>query len=158
MCPGTALWLGVGGVTSTGEKAMKKIRTLAMGLAVLLLTAGLAAAQCKPAGCSPKGCGPKGCSPQAKESKEKGKEKTLTGVVSDSACGRKHTMMPGKSDAVCTRECVKMGSKFALVVGDKVYTLEGGSENLDKLAGEKAKVKGTVSGNTVQVASVMATK
>ncbi len=130
---------------------MKTIRSLVLSLAVLVLTAGLAAAQCGPKG---------GCSPQAKEkeSKEKGKEKTLTGVVSDSACGRKHTMMPGKSDAVCTRECVKMGSKFALVVGDKVYTLEGGAEDLDKLAGEKAKVKGTVSGNTVQVASVVAAK
>ncbi len=139
---------------------MKTIRSLAMSLAVLLLTTGLATAQCKPGGCAPKGCGPKGCSPEAKEGKEKdkGKEKTLTGVVSDSACGRKHTMMPGKSDAVCTRECVKMGSKFALVVGDKVYTLEGGAEDLDKLAGEKARVKGTVSGNTVQVASVTAAK
>ncbi len=132
---------------------MKTIRSLVLSLAVVALTAGLAAAQCGP--------GPtKGCSPQAKEkeSKEKGKEKTLTGVVSDATCGRKHTMMPGKSDAVCTRECVKMGSKYALVVGDKVYTLEGGAEDLDKLAGEKAKVKGTVSGNTVQVAAVTAAK
>lgn len=131
---------------------MKTIRSLVMGLAVLVLTTGLAAAQCGPkAGCNPK-------AEQGKESKEKGKEKTLTGVVSDSACGRKHTMMAGKSDAVCTRECVKMGSKYALVVGSKVYTLEGGAEDLDKLAGEKAQVKGTVSGNTVQVASVIAAK
>jgi len=128
---------------------MKTIRSLVMGLAVLVLTTGLAAAQCGPKG---------GCSPKAAETKEKAKEKTLTGVVSDTACGRRHTMMPGKSDAVCTRECVKMGSKYALVVGDKVYTLEGGSEDLDKLAGEKAKVTGTVSGETVQVASVMAAK
>ncbi len=128
---------------------MKTVRSLVLSLAVVALTAGLAAAQ----------CGPKaGCTPKAADAKGKGKEKTLTGVVSDSTCGRKHTMMPGKSDAECTHQCVKMGSKYALVVGDKVYTLEGGSEDLDKLAGEKAKVKGTVSGNTVQVASVMAAK
>ncbi|MGH9579364.1 MAG: hypothetical protein ACRD2R_00095 [Terriglobales bacterium] len=116
-------------------------------LAVMVLSSGLAAPQ----------CGPKGCSPKAKE-KMKSETKTLTGVVSDSACGRKHTMMPGKSDAVCTQECVKMGSKFALVVGDKVYTLEGGSEELNKLAGEKAKVTGNVTGETMQVTSVAAVK
>ena len=31
---------------------------------------------------------------------------TLTGVVGDAICGRKHAM-GGKSDAECTRECVR---------------------------------------------------
>ena len=46
----------------------------------------------------------------------------FTGKVSDAMCGKAH-MMSG-SDAACTRACVAKGSKYALVVGDKVYTLD----------------------------------
>ncbi len=85
-----------------------------------------------------------------------GKTQTLTGEVSDSMCGKKHEM-PGKA-ADCTRACVKHGSTYALVVGDKVYTLETSDtatlDQLDKLAGAKAKVTGTVDGTTVAVKSV----
>ena len=49
--------------------------------------------------------------------------KTFTGVVSDNMCGKQH-MANDKSAAQCTRECVKAGSDYALVVGDKVYTLK----------------------------------
>jgi hypothetical protein len=77
----------------------------------------------------------------------------LTGVVSDAMCGASH-MMEGKTPAECVRECVKEGSKYALVVGDKVYTLTGHEAELDKLAGEKATVKGNVNGDTIQVQSV----
>ncbi len=78
---------------------------------------------------------------------------TLQGVVSDEMCGAKH-MMQGASAAKCTRECVKMGAPYALVVGDKVYTLKGHSKELDALAGEPAVITGTVSGTNVDVASV----
>ena len=78
---------------------------------------------------------------------------TFTGKVTDDMCGKKH-MSPGKSDAACTRECVKMGSGYALVVGDKVYKLKGASDQLDKYAGARAAVTGTVSGDTIQVSSV----
>jgi hypothetical protein len=84
------------------------------------------------------------------------KNQTLTGEVSDAMCGAKHGM-PGKA-AECTRECVKHGSKYALVVGDKVYTLETADKTaLDKLydlAGAKAKVTGEVDGTTITVKSV----
>ena len=82
---------------------------------------------------------------------------TLTGTVTDAMCGAKH-MMEGASAAKCTRECVKQGSSYALVVGSKVYTLKGHSEELDKYAGEAVKVTGAVSGDTVTVASVKAAK
>jgi hypothetical protein len=86
-----------------------------------------------------------------------GKQQTLSGVIGDSMCGTKH--MNGVSAAQCTRTCVGQGSKYALVVGDKVYTLKGGdSAALDKLAGEKATVKGTVDGDVIQVASVSPAK
>ena len=50
-----------------------------------------------------------------------GKSQTLTGQVSDAMCGAKHQMGDA---AACTRACIQHGSKYALVVGDKVYTLE----------------------------------
>ena len=86
------------------------------------------------------------------------KPQKFTGKVSDSMCGAKH-MMPGASDADCTRACIKQGSKYALVVGDKVYTLEGGdAAALDKLAGQNAAVTGTLKGKTIEVVSVAAAK
>src|SRR5664279_644804 len=87
-----------------------------------------------------------------------GKSQTLSGEVSDAMCGAKHEM-PGKA-ADCTRSCMKHGSKYALVVGDKVYTLETSDkaalDKLNDLAGAKAKVTGEVDGTTVNVKSVAA--
>lgn len=86
--------------------------------------------------------------------------KSYTGTVSDSMCGAKHAM-PG-DDAACTRACVAKGSKYALVVGDKVYTLETSNKaalaTLDKQAGAKATVTGTEKDNTITVTSVRAAK
>jgi hypothetical protein len=79
---------------------------------------------------------------------------SLTGVVTDEMCGKKHTMMPGKPDADCVRECVKAGSNYALVVGDKVYTLKGDTKKIDPFAGKKVKVSGDVTGTTVAVTSI----
>ena len=87
-----------------------------------------------------------------------GKSQTLTGEVSDAMCGAKH-QMPGKA-ADCTRACIKHGSKYALVVGDTVYTLETSDkaalDKLSDLAGAKAKVTGEVDGTTIAVKSVAA--
>jgi len=83
---------------------------------------------------------------------------TFTGTVSDSMCGAKHAM-PG-DDAGCTRACVAKGSKYALVVGDKVYTLDTSDkkalDTLDKQAGAKVTVTGTEKDNTITVRSVKA--
>jgi hypothetical protein len=87
-----------------------------------------------------------------------GKPQTFTGKVSDAMCGANH-MMPGASDADCTRACVKQGSKYALVVGEQVYTLEGGdAAMLDKLAGQNATITGTLKEKTITVASVAPAK
>jgi hypothetical protein len=55
---------------------------------------------------------------------------------------------------------MKHGSKYALVVGDKVYTLETSDkaalDKLDNLAGAKAMVTGEVDGTTIAVKSVAA--
>ena len=84
-------------------------------------------------------------------------EQTLTGILSDSMCGKKH-MMPDKSDAECTRECIKANSSYALVVGDKVYKLVGDSKPFDPLAGKRITVTGDVKGDTLTVASVAEAK
>jgi hypothetical protein len=86
------------------------------------------------------------------------KAQSFTGTVSDSMCGAKHGM-PG-DPAGCTRACVSKGSKYALVVGDKVYTLEtsdkGALATLDKQAGAKVTVTGTEKDNTITVSEVKA--
>ena len=91
-----------------------------------------------------------------KKADKKSGAQTFTGVVSDSMCGAKH-MMPGDPVA-CAHACLKQGSKYALVVGDKVYTLEtsdtAATEQLDKLIGKNAKVSGTSEGDTIKVSSV----
>jgi len=85
------------------------------------------------------------------------KAKTFTGTVSDAMCGAKHAM----GDAAgCTRACIGKGSKYALVVGDKVYTLDTSDKaalaTLDKQAGAKVTVAGTEKDNTITVSSVTA--
>ncbi|MGH9529258.1 MAG: hypothetical protein ACRD2S_04985 [Terriglobales bacterium] len=87
--------------------------------------------------------------------------KTYVGKVSDAMCGAQH-MEPGVSPAACTRACVAKGAKYALVVGSKVYTLDGEDKaslaELDKMADQKVKVTGTADGDTIQVASVAPAK
>jgi hypothetical protein len=84
------------------------------------------------------------------------KPQTWSGQVSDAMCGAKH-MGPA---ADCTRACVSKGSNYALVVGDKVYTLQTSDKDalatLNKLAGDKANVTGVADGNSIQVKSVAA--
>jgi hypothetical protein len=84
------------------------------------------------------------------------KGNTYTGTVSDAMCGAKHM----GDAASCTRGCVSKGSKYALVVGDKVYTLDTTDKaalaTLDKQAGAKVTVTGTEKDNTITVSSVKA--
>lgn len=82
---------------------------------------------------------------------------TLTGVITDNMCGAKH-MMPGKSDAECTRGCVKHGAKFAVVADGKVIVLDGKTAELSALAGQKATVSGELKEDTLTVTSVAAAK
>jgi hypothetical protein len=86
-------------------------------------------------------------------------KQTLTGEVGDAMCGKKH--MEGTA-ADCTRTCVSHGSKYALVVGDKIYTLESSDKAvlsvLDQQAGKNATVTGTVNGASVEVSSAVAAK
>lgn len=86
--------------------------------------------------------------------------KSFTGRVSDAMCGANH-MMEGDG-AACVRACVGKGSKYALVVGDKVYALETSDKSkldqLDKLADHQVKVTGEAKGDSISVVSVAEAK
>jgi hypothetical protein len=77
-------------------------------------------------------------------------DQTMEGIVTDAACGVSHKMPDAKR---CTNGCARNGG-YALVVGDKVYKLEGKTDGLADLAAEKARVTGKVTGMTIAVASV----
>ena len=79
-------------------------------------------------------------------------DQTMEGTISDAMCGAKHKMADGKK---CTMGCAKSNG-YALVVGDKVYKLSGMTDELTKLAGDKAKVTGAVDGMNITVSSVAA--
>jgi len=125
---------------------MKTKRTLAGAIASVALSGMLVAAQMQMPDKSTNRPGEASAMP-----------KTLTGIVSDSMCGAHH-MAKDKSPAECTRMCIKQGMKYALVVGGEVYTLEGHESEVDKLAGQKATVRGSVKGETVAVQSVVPAK
>ena len=78
---------------------------------------------------------------------------TLEGTVTDIMCGAKHM---GANAATCMKGCVSQGSKYGLVVGDKVYELTGKEADLEKIGPAKAKVTGKVDGMKVTVTSVAA--
>ena len=83
--------------------------------------------------------------------------KTFTGVITDSMCGKDHAMMNVKPDSKCVMECVKAGSKYALIVGDQVYELSD-QKTPEKFAAQKVNVKGTLDGKTIKVESITAAK
>jgi len=90
------------------------------------------------------------------------KLQTYTGIVGDAVCGVKHTM--DGDDVSCLRTCIQRGSKYDLVVGEKVFVLnfkdQSLAETLDKLASQQARaqVKGEENGGVIEVQSVAAAK
>jgi len=90
------------------------------------------------------------------------KLQTYTGMVGDAVCGVKHTM--DGDDVSCLRTCIQRGSKYDLVVGEKVFVLnfkdQSLAETLDKLASQQARaqVKGEENGGVIEVQSVAAAK
>jgi hypothetical protein len=82
-------------------------------------------------------------------------QQTITGIVTDTMCGKKH-MVAGKSDADCTRDCMKSKGDwtYGLVVGDKVYSLAGDSRQFDSLAGKRVTVTGELTGSKLAVRQI----
>jgi hypothetical protein len=118
---------------------MSRLRMMQASMATAMLCAGLAVAPKVAAGGT----------------------QTFIGKVSDAMCGAKHSE-GNVAPADCVRACVQKGANYALVVGDKVYTLDtkdqAVSAELNKLAWQQAKVTGTAKGDSILVESVTATK
>ncbi|MGA8346014.1 MAG: hypothetical protein WB781_29060 [Candidatus Sulfotelmatobacter sp.] len=118
---------------------MSRLRMLQVWMATVVLSAGLAVVPSVAAGSA----------------------QIFTGRVSDAMCGAKHSE-GSLAPADCVRACVQKGAKYALVVGDKVYTLstsdQAALDKLSKLAWEDAKVTGTANGDVITVKSVNAAK
>ncbi len=81
---------------------------------------------------------------------------SFEGMVTCSHCGAKHQPKLDRSASNCVRVCVHGGAKFALVYDDSTYLLDGDLSSLKKLAGQRARVVGVRSGNTIKVESISA--
>jgi hypothetical protein len=115
------------------------VSAAACALALLLATLGAAA------GAAVGANGP----PQA--------EQTYQGVVTCSQCGAKHSSKLGKAPADCVRACVHGGAQFSLVDGDETYFLDGELPLLTRVAGQRVRVVGAISGRTIKVSSIAST-
>lgn len=90
-------------------------------------------------------------------SSDKDKPASWSGTISDSNCGAKHASEGNPAE--CTRACIAKGASYALVSGQTVYVLKGGdADALDKLAGQRATVSGSLEGSTIEVSSVQPLK
>jgi hypothetical protein len=83
-------------------------------------------------------------------------QQTYEGMVTDAHCGAKHSAAIGKTAADCTRACVHGGAEFALVDGDTIYRLVGDQMLLKRVAGQRVRIVGTLSGDRLMVTSVSA--
>jgi hypothetical protein len=81
-------------------------------------------------------------------------QRTFAGMITDSACQARHAPDSNKSPAACVRECISKGAKLMLVDGDKSYFLQGNLADLERFAGQRVKVAGTLGGTTIRVRSI----
>jgi hypothetical protein len=116
---------------------------IALGLAILF--AGAAVAFALSDGGKP--------GPAATQEADSPKTRVFAGMITDAHCGARHDMDSGMNPTQCAKMCVRNGSKYVLVRGDKRYALEGNESQLDGLAGQRANVAGTLDGNTIKVDS-----
>ena len=78
----------------------------------------------------------------------------FAGLVTDSMCGARHTRNSGRSPAECAQACVRKGANYVLVDGDKTYLLAGNQADLQKVAGQRVNLEGSLDQNTIQVSSI----
>jgi hypothetical protein len=83
-------------------------------------------------------------------------QRTYEGMVTCSRCGARHSAAFGKTAADCSRACIRGGSQFALVEGEKTYLLDGDVVLVKKFAGQRARIVGAVNGHTITVSSAAA--
>lgn len=79
---------------------------------------------------------------------------SFEGMITCSRCGAKHQPDLDRSASICVRVCVHGGATFELIDNESAYLLDGDLASLKKLAGQRARVIGTRTGNTIKVASI----
>ena len=91
-----------------------------------------------------------------------GATQTFTGVITDSMCGKDHTMMGVTPDSKCVRDCVRADPskyKYALYDGKNVYILSD-QQTPERFAAQKVTVRGALDQktNTIRVETIVAAK
>jgi len=84
-------------------------------------------------------------------------EQKWTGNISDSMCGKSHGANGGTmaKDHECTITCVKGGSTYVFVVGDKIFKLaDQKMAALEQHAGHRVEIAGTIKGDVITVTKV----
>lgn len=77
---------------------------------------------------------------------------TFSRMMTDADCRSRHTD-PKMSAAECTRMCVRNGSRYVMVNGDKNYELTGAHQQFSDLAGQRVSLIGVLSGHAIKVSS-----
>jgi hypothetical protein len=89
---------------------------------------------------------------------ESSEQRTWTGVISDSMCKRHHESgAEGQetTDPDCTRDCVKGGSKYVLMIDDNAHAIANQDhEQLAEHAGMRVVMRGTLQGDAIEVAAI----
>jgi len=130
--PKTTFWVGTIALVS----AIACI--LALGIAALGAIAGTAVAAPAP----------------NQPDTEAGTQKSYDGMITDTRCGAKHSASIGKTAADCTLVCIHGGEQFALVDGETVYSLEGETVQLKRVAGQRVRIIGALKGSKLSVISI----
>src|SRR5215467_7808032 len=90
-------------------------------------------------------------------------DQTWIGEISDSACGMKHDSgaenVPTPPANECVANCIRGGSKYVIVAGNKVYQIANqNAPGLADLAGAKVKISGELKGDVVTVSKIEKTE
>lgn len=137
---------------------------IACALALMIATLGAAAAaiggrpsEAGSAQAGPEQTGPERTaqpSPVVSSDSPAARQQTREGMVTCSRCGAKHLADFGRTAVDCSLTCVRSGATFALVDGDKTYMLDGASDRLKKVAGQRARIVGVIRGQRILVSTV----
>jgi hypothetical protein len=86
-----------------------------------------------------------------------GAEQTFTGVITDTMCGKSHTMMGIQPDDQCVAACTKGSSRYALFDGQTLFRLSD-QKTPARFAARRVKVTGTLNEKTktIQVTAMEA--
>jgi len=102
------------------------------------------------------GADPSGANPSTPDSSTAKDLSTVSGMVTDSYCGARHSRNSNRSSTECVRYCTHRGASYILVSSGGTYMLHGNKATFNKFAGQRAKVTGTLDGRVIGVRSIKA--